>query len=554
MKIGIYLGFNDGVNLTKEGLGHYLADLLEIFQMENDIVVACPKWLVKEVRKLCKEFRVETGRMEYIVENRIPILLQVYFWMKYGNKQKRKKNFDARVLLGLFKKLVMKIILSTNIFVILFMILICFFISILMVIPMGVLFIIMALGMCIRKCGHIVKKCMRFLFSGMAHVRWTKKYYERFRNNINKEYITDGMQKLYLQLLEKVRMNLVEEINRSGKDVDIWYSPTIFWPEFNKIHGGKITVVPDLVMAEFPLQWGDISSTKDLYSSYKKMICDSNCFITYCECTKRNLLMRKFGKDENRIWVIPHKIHDLSKYVTLIYDNSTILDRAKMEARINRDLLENMKPYIVDMHEYMRGFRMSDIRYLFFASQNRPHKNILNLIKAYEYLLREKYLNVKLFLTMNWNINISENIKIKDYIYEKDLQYDVLAFHDVDVKGLAALYHEAELVVNPTLFEGGFPYTFGEGMSVGVPSVMSNIPQVREFTDRFDLEEMLFDPYNYKDIARSIEYGLSHRDLLIRKERALFVWMMEEFSEERQCGMYQALFEQIQSISSDSAA
>ena len=42
--------------------------------------------------------------------------------------------------------------------------------------------------------------------------------------------------------------------------------------------------------------------------------------------------------------------------------------------------------------DYLREFDFSDVRYIFYASQNRPHKNILNLIKAYEYILRKKYI------------------------------------------------------------------------------------------------------------------------------------------------------------------
>ena len=103
------------------------------------------------------------------------------------------------------------------------------------------------------------------------------------------------------------------------------------------------------------------------------------------------------------------------------------------------------------------------------------------------------------------------------------MQVDVIALHGVDVQGLAALYRCAELVVNPTLYEGGFPFTFAEGMSVGTPSVMSDIPQVRDVIEPYGLEdEMLFDPNDVQAIADKIEYGLMHKAELYQKELPVF--------------------------------
>jgi len=45
---------------------------------------------------------------------------------------------------------------------------------------------------------------------------------------------------------------------------------------------------------------------------------------------------------------------------------------------------------------------------------------------------------------------------------------------------IAACYKLADLAVNPSLSEGGFPFTFTEALSVGTPVVMARIPVTEE--------------------------------------------------------------------------
>ena len=188
--------------------------------------------------------------------------------------------------------------------------------------------------------------------------------------------------------------------------------------------------------------------------------------------------------------------------------------------------------------DYIIGYHFDDVKYIFYPSQARPHKNLLNLIKAYEVLLRKKYVRMKLFLTCD----LSTLPEIKEYIISHRLQYDILSFYNVGTKELAALYHQAELVVNPTLYEGGFPFTFGEGMSVGTPSVMGAIPQVLEMSTGFDLDDIFFDPYNVIDIVNKIEYGINNKEILFEKENRLYQWMLQEYSMEKVGALYVQAF------------
>ena len=140
------------------------------------------------------------------------------------------------------------------------------------------------------------------------------------------------------------------------------------------------------------------------------------------------------------------------------------------------------------------------------------------MIKAYEYLLREKFISHKLFLTCS----LEKGAEIGRYINEHRLQNDVVCFYNVPAQTLAALYACADLVVNPTLYEGGFPFTFGEGMSVGTPSLMSRIPQTQDVLEPAGLEEIMFDAHDWRDMADKMAYWLPRLDELYEKELPLY--------------------------------
>ena len=144
------------------------------------------------------------------------------------------------------------------------------------------------------------------------------------------------------------------------------------------------------------------------------------------------------------------------------------------------------------------------------------------LIKVYERLLRERKISVKLILTCD----INQEPELKQYIYAKRLQYDVLFFKSVSSQQLAALYMCAQLVVTPTLYEGGFPFTFGEGMSVGTPSIMSNIPQVIEVLEEYDFiqkaQKWLFNVYDDQDLEKKLYFALEHFEELKENQQELY--------------------------------
>lgn len=155
------------------------------------------------------------------------------------------------------------------------------------------------------------------------------------------------------------------------------------------------------------------------------------------------------------------------------------------------------------------------IRFLFYSSQFRPHKNILSLLKAYIYILREKHISIKLILTGN----PVRDPKFVSWIQEYNLAQDVFCVHGLTEQELAAFYRGATLAVNPSFSEGGCPFTFTEALSVGTPVVMARIPVTEEVITCPNLgKRMLFDPDNWKNMANCIIQALENRDALLKMQ------------------------------------
>jgi len=109
------------------------------------------------------------------------------------------------------------------------------------------------------------------------------------------------------------------------------------------------------------------------------------------------------------------------------------------------------------------------------------------------------------------------------FVSEHRLDAWVLFASGVSNQVLASLYCRASLAANPSLFEGGFPFTFTEAYSVGTPSLLSDIPMVREKLEPGGLaDRMLFDPLDPQDLANKIQWGVEHREELYRLQQELY--------------------------------
>jgi glycosyltransferase involved in cell wall biosynthesis len=300
---------------------------------------------------------------------------------------------------------------------------------------------------------------------------------------------------------------LTAKINRLTQ-VDAWYSPTAFWPSFNKIKAPHVMCVPDVVLKDFPVGFSHVGGDRFLesFKMVEKAIEGSSRFITYSNDTKWSTLVDQYGINPDCVDVIPHAVNDLHSFV----DITGFADNVATGRRYAESLFSAALRKATNI-EYAGSFANRSAKFLFYPSQFRPSKNILSLLLAYYHLLKERYVGHKLILTGN----PKDMPEIEDFIRDHNLANDVLCLPGLTVAELAACYRLADLAINPSLSEGGCPFTFSEALSVGTPVVMARIAVTEEVITDPELQAMmLFDPYIWQDMADRIEWAIQNRDEL----------------------------------------
>ena len=517
MKIGIFLGYGPNAKLLTEGLGRYLAGLLKGFiESGNEIVIACPAWLEKNLALLCEDNKINIKNIEMItVKDPAIIELKNLFFQKRKTVYIPKNRF-VKLISGFIFEILSLVMSLTSTIVLITSLLLLVLIG-LILLPVSVIaFVIYFLSSSLL---YILKNHKNKLRTLLNKSNFVNKFIMFYKMAFG--YIENPIRRLYDKMISNVLLRLVKKINMI-ECTDLWFSPALNWPAFNNIGGTKVIAAPDLVTSNYPFIFAGTSLLEQT-ESIKNTIRKGNYFITYSDFIKYNVLVRDFNKKAINIFTIPHAANKLDSYID-IYSNTRHLNYPpNVNEVFARQQLSSLRyfssvPNIGGVRDYISNFSFMDVKYIFYSSQIRPHKNILNLVKAYEFVLRKKFKQVKLILTGDYTTNKD----VMDYILEKRLEYDVLSFSKVSSQMLACLYSCAELVVNPTLYEGGFPFTFSEGMSVGTPSVMSKIPQTIELLEKYEIDEFVFDPYSWEDIADKIIYGLDNKNKLYVKQLEIY--------------------------------
>jgi glycosyltransferase involved in cell wall biosynthesis len=155
---------------------------------------------------------------------------------------------------------------------------------------------------------------------------------------------------------------------------------------------------------------------------------------------------------------------------------------------------------------------------LYFPTQNRPYKNLYRVLLLLERLKSIHGFDPLLLLTCD----LSETPHLIDEISERGLQGNVLCLPRLSAILHAAMYAMSDLTISASLFEGGFPFLFGESLSVGTPCIMADIPVVREVIPDSLAPRMLFDPRSIDSMEECVKRALSQREELISEQMPFF--------------------------------
>ena len=171
---------------------------------------------------------------------------------------------------------------------------------------------------------------------------------------------------------------------------------------------------------------------------------------------------------------------------------------------IDTELLES--PGEAEMERVRERYQLRG-RFVLFAGNVKPHKNLERLIRAFA-LVREQGGHDDLQLLLIGD-DVSRYGALRRAVERTGLRQDVRFFGFVPPTTLAALYRMASVFAFPSLYEGfGLPPL--EAMSCGTPVVTSRISSLPEVVGD---AAVLVDPYSVEDIAAGISRVLDDDEL-----------------------------------------
>jgi glycosyltransferase involved in cell wall biosynthesis len=157
----------------------------------------------------------------------------------------------------------------------------------------------------------------------------------------------------------------------------------------------------------------------------------------------------------------------------------------------------------IDNPEYLQSIRQKyqlPDEFIFYCGNQKPHKNLPRLLRAYARLPQPLRRNFPLRLTGSPD----NNDGLLSLAQDLGLNQDLAFIGWIDQDDLPALYNLASLLVLPSLYEG-FGLTPLEALACGTPVACSHaaaIPEVVGSVGR------LFDPYSLDDITATISAAL----------------------------------------------
>jgi glycosyltransferase involved in cell wall biosynthesis len=517
-RYGIYTAYSPATDLRHEGLGRYLAAFLKGASEDSDIrfSVVCPSWSRSMLHDLFKAEGVPLASYEIVAPVGLPWLLR--FLQKRQRKSKRPTGQQRLVKLiaslrlraeefayGRLEQVVQAYSATTFLWALLPLLALMVLLAAIAVVALPLLWLVGLFAVMMGPSKRLMHKVAKPLTKPL----------KRLKRVLSNPKDSSWVVQLFQQM-EQAEARRMQQLINDLHEIRAWYCPTAFWPAFNDIKAPRLMCVPDVVLSDFPIGFAQVTNERSLqtFRTLENAIEGGEHFVTYSEYVKWATLVDRYAVPAQNISVVHHAPNDLSRWVTVrgfedAHTASINYSRSLLTSALQRSTNKN----------YISSFANPAIKFLFYASQVRPNKNIMTLLRAYEYLLHKRYMTHKLVLTGN----PSAYSDIQRFIDEHNLQNDVLWLHGLKIQELAACYKLADLAVNPSLSEGGCPFTFTEALSVDTPVVMARIAVAEEvLTEPLLKDATFFDPYDWQDMAMRIECALTNREKLLSLQRQTY--------------------------------
>jgi len=260
--------------------------------------------------------------------------------------------------------------------------------------------------------------------------------------------------------------------------VDLFHTPHYVLPLFTPCRA--VVTVHDVIHLLFPQYLPSRFAGRYARFMIRRAVERAALVLTVSHASKRDLLTF-FDLDPEKILVVPNGI-DLGMAEGLPVE---MLTRVRERFQITG-------------------------RFLLFAGNIKPHKNLERVIAAFAQLKSSPdFADLTLIVSGD---EISKYPELRRAVERHRVRASVRFFGFVAEDTLVALYQMADVFVFPSLYEGfGLPPL--EAMANGTPVVTSNISSLPEVVGDAALT---VDPYNIDDIAHAIRRLLTDRQLRAR--------------------------------------
>jgi glycosyltransferase involved in cell wall biosynthesis len=291
----------------------------------------------------------------------------------------------------------------------------------------------------------------------------------------------------------KEHFSIARKVHKLG--VDLLHSPHYVVPIFCR--KPTIVTIHDCIHLQFPQYLPNRMALTYARYMLHRAVQRSAMILTVSDASRRDILRFYPDADPDRIQVVPNAI-----------DEEILADPGE-------DEMERVKE-----RYQIRG------RYILYAGNIKPHKNLDRLIIAFGQVKQMPgHEDVKLLIIGD---EVNKYGSLRRSMETAGVRQDVRFFGFVPDHTLAALYRMASVFAFPSLYEGfGLPPL--EAMACNTPVVTSRISSLPEVVGD---AAILVDPYSVDDIAQAIARVLDDATLagdLVRRGRE----RVRQFSWER---------------------
>jgi len=254
----------------------------------------------------------------------------------------------------------------------------------------------------------------------------------------------------------------------------IYHHPHFDLPLFQQYP--SVITVHDVKYIRYPEYFSQKRHTKAIYMKkmLKSSLHRSKKVIAVSKSTKKDIL-ELFDVNEDKIVVVHHGL--TNRFTEENHSDINVLKKYGIHSK-----------------------------FILFVGERRPHKNIVNLIKAFKILLNSVKEKLQLLIIGKGYSNYTEPEKI---IVKENLNSKVVLTGFVPDNELQILYQEAEMLVLPSFYEGfGFPLI--EAMTLKTPVLGSNRTSIPEIIGNAGL---LFNPDNVDELATKMKLLIQNNTL-----------------------------------------